>query len=156
VTSSSFWFFGSLALTMDGALPATITESERAKRGVSETSALKMWEWMFNRAKIHFASAGLLSGTFFLIASAYRPNLRPLLYGASFFSYSVLPYTLVVLMPINNEILKTTNDASKQDAKAPEPERVDKLFSEWNKYNSSRLLIAAAAWSLGTAALLLA
>ena len=59
-------------------------------------------------------------------------------------------------MPINNDILKTTSDASKQDAKAPEPGRVDKLFSEWNKYNSSRLLITAAAWSLGTAALLLA
>ena len=59
-------------------------------------------------------------------------------------------------MPINKEILKTANDASKQDAKTPEPGLVDKLFSEWNKYNSIRILIAAAAWSLGTAALLLA
>jgi len=59
-------------------------------------------------------------------------------------------------MPINKEILKILNDASKQDAKAPEPGLVDKLFSEWSKYNSIRILIAAAAWGLGTAALLLA
>lgn len=52
VTSSSFWLFGSLGLAINGLLPATITQSERAKRGVSETSALKMWEWMFNRAKV--------------------------------------------------------------------------------------------------------
>jgi len=59
-------------------------------------------------------------------------------------------------MPINKDILKTVSDASKQDEKAPEPGRVDKLFSEWSKYNSPKILIAAAAWSLGTAALLLA
>ena len=60
------------------------------------------------------------------------------------------------VMPINEEILKTASDVSKQGAKAPEPGLVDKLFSEWNKYNSIRLLIVAVAWSLGTAALLLA
>ena len=59
-------------------------------------------------------------------------------------------------MPINNEIFKAVGDASKPDAKAPEPGLVDKLFSEWNKHNSVRMLIAALAWSLGTAALLLA
>jgi len=156
VTSSSFWLFGSLGLAIDGLLPATVTQSERAKRGVSETSALKMWEWMFNRARVHFVSAALITGTSFLVASAFRPDLRPILYGASFFSYSAMPYTLVVLMPINEEILKTVSDASKQDAKAPEPGLVDELFSEWKKYNSIRMLIAAVAWSLGTAALLLA
>ena len=56
VTSSSFWLFGSLALAMDGALAATVTESERAKKGISETSALKMWEWVFNRAMVRFLS----------------------------------------------------------------------------------------------------
>ena len=60
------------------------------------------------------------------------------------------------VMPINEEILKTVSDASKQGAKAPESGLVDKLFSEWNKYNSIRILIVAVAWSLGMAALLLA
>ena len=60
------------------------------------------------------------------------------------------------VMPINEEILKTVSDASKQGVKAPEPGLVDKLFSEWKKYNSIRMLIVAVAWSLGTAALLLA
>jgi len=59
-------------------------------------------------------------------------------------------------MPINNDILKITIDASKHDGKGPEPELVDKLFGEWRKYNLIRISIAAAAWGLGTAALLLA
>ena len=52
LASSSFWLFGGLELSLDGPLTATLTESERAKRGISVTSALKMWEWMFNRAKV--------------------------------------------------------------------------------------------------------
>jgi len=41
-----------LLLQKDGTLPATITESERISNSVSETSASKMWEWMYNRAKV--------------------------------------------------------------------------------------------------------
>ena len=55
VAISSFWFFGTLVLAMDGVLPATITQSERAERGVSETSTLKMWEWASHRAKVRFS-----------------------------------------------------------------------------------------------------
>lgn len=55
VTSSSFWFFGTLALAMDGILPATISESERTKMGISETSALKMWEWVLYRTVVRFS-----------------------------------------------------------------------------------------------------
>lgn len=59
-------------------------------------------------------------------------------------------------MPINKDILKTASDVSKPDAKGPEPGLVDKLFGEWRKYHSIRMSIGAVAWSLGTAALLLA
>ena len=54
VASSSFYFFGNLSLALDGTLPATITESERTRKGISDTSALQMWEWMYNRAKVRF------------------------------------------------------------------------------------------------------
>lgn len=54
VTSSSFWLFGNLGIALDGVLPATTTESERAKKGISDASALKLWEWMFHRAKVSF------------------------------------------------------------------------------------------------------
>jgi len=52
MTSSSYWLFGSLGLAIHGTLPATINESERARKGISDASALKMWEWMFHRAKV--------------------------------------------------------------------------------------------------------
>lgn len=59
-------------------------------------------------------------------------------------------------MPINKDILKVAKEVSESDAKGPEPGLVDKLFSEWRKYNFIRLSIAGAAWSLGVTALLLA
>jgi hypothetical protein len=59
-------------------------------------------------------------------------------------------------MPINNDIFRITSNASKPDGKGPEPGLVDKLFSEWRKYNSIRISISAVAWGLGTVALLLA
>lgn len=59
-------------------------------------------------------------------------------------------------MPINNDILKTTSDASEQDAKGPDSGLVDKLFKEWKKYNFIRVSIGAVSWGLGMTALLLA
>ena len=122
VASSSFFFFGNLGLALDGILPATITESERARERISDASALKMWEWMYHRGKVrfpkttlpsiltranptvyfpfvpqkHFGSTGLLGGISYLVASAFRPDLRPILYGASLFSFAPLLYTGVV------------------------------------------------------------
>ena len=55
VASSSFWLFGSLGLAIDGLMPAVSTQSDRAKKDISETSALKMWEWLFDRAKVRFS-----------------------------------------------------------------------------------------------------
>ena len=52
VTSSSFWVFASLGITLDGVVPATMSESERAKKGISDASALKLWEWLAHRAKV--------------------------------------------------------------------------------------------------------
>ena len=52
IASSSFWFFGSLELALDGIFPATGTEAERVKKGVSDAAALKLWEWAFPRAKV--------------------------------------------------------------------------------------------------------
>jgi len=154
---SSFSFFGALSLELDGVLPATATESERARKGISDTSALKMWEWMFRRGKKHFGSTTLLGGASYLVASAFNHNLRPILYGASFFSFAVPMYTLAIIMPINKEILKATSDASTPDGgKTPGPRQVDKLFSEWRKLSSIRTSLAAVSWGLGAAALLLA
>ena len=59
------------------------------------------------------------------------------------------------LAPINMDILRITSDASKHDKKAPKLGIVDELFSQWSKYYSTKILIAAIAWSLGMAALLL-
>jgi len=59
-------------------------------------------------------------------------------------------------MPINNELLKITSDASRHDGKGPDPGRVDELLSEWGKYGSIRMSMSAVAWTLGTLALLLA
>lgn len=51
-TSSSFNFFGNLVLALNGVTPAISTELERTRKGISDTSALKMWEWVFHRAKV--------------------------------------------------------------------------------------------------------
>ena len=59
-------------------------------------------------------------------------------------------------MPTNNDLSKITGDASKREGKGPDPERVDKLFSEWRTYHSIRILFGAITWALGMAVLLLA
>jgi uncharacterized membrane protein len=63
---------------------------------------------------------------------------------------------LQTVRPINNELIEHAKAASQPDAKAPEQRVIDKLLSEWMKYNSIRISIAAVAWTLGTATLFLA
>ena len=54
-------------------------------------------------------------------------------------------------------MLKTASDvAGAEVVKRPETARVDKLFSEWEKYHCIRMAIGAVSWGLGVAALLLA
>lgn len=57
VVSSSFSFFGATGLALNGVVAATITQSERAKKGISDASALKLWEWAFHRGKVRFPKA---------------------------------------------------------------------------------------------------
>jgi len=54
MASSSFFFFGSLGLALHGVVPAIITEPERTRKDISDTSALKMWEWAFLRTRVRF------------------------------------------------------------------------------------------------------
>jgi len=54
VSSSPFYLFGNVGLALNGILPATITKSEGTRKGTSDTSALNMWEWVFNRSKVMF------------------------------------------------------------------------------------------------------
>jgi len=60
------------------------------------------------------------------------------------------------VVPINRDILKAASDITKQEGGGPDSKLVDKLFSEWSKYNAVRVSIAAVAWFLGMAALVLA
>jgi len=54
VACSSFYFFGILSLALWGIVPATMTESARTRKGVSDASALNMWEWMYHGGKVRF------------------------------------------------------------------------------------------------------
>ena len=45
---------------------------------------------------MHFGRVGTLGGIAFWVASAFRPDLRPLLLGATFFAFSAIPYTVAV------------------------------------------------------------
>jgi len=124
----------------------------------------------------HFASAGVVGTISYLVASTFRPDLRPILYGASFFAFAPLPYTFTVceyrftryhvsveltnhpktVRPTNNNIFKISEDASKHGGKGPDPGRVDELLGEWTRYHSIRMSFGAVAWTLGMAVLLLA
>lgn len=63
---------------------------------------------------------------------------------------------LQTVRPINNQLIETAKAASQPNGKVPEQGAIDKLLSEWTKYNSIRISIAAVAWTLGTATLFLA
>ena len=51
---------------------------------------------IFHSSQKRFILAGLSGGTSYLVASIFRPDFQHILYGASFFSFAPLLYTVVV------------------------------------------------------------
>jgi hypothetical protein len=83
-------------------------------------------------------------------------SLGGLLLFTAAMSFAVIPFTGIVMMPVNNELVEIHKAGSLQgDSKTPSNEdgRVLQVVEKWRKLHMVRLALGAGAWIAGLGAL---
>lgn len=104
-------------------------------------------------ASISFASAAYLHST--------GGSLRSLLIAAAGLSFSIIPFTVYTLLPVNNELGSMLDSGSLKSEEAnpsevtPQQKRAVGLLAKWQKLHRVRMVLGGSAWVAGLVALLL-
>jgi hypothetical protein len=97
---------------------------------------------------ISFSTAALLTSS---------PSVRNLLFGTAAMSFAVVPWTLIGMLPINNELADMHKEQTLQANKTTEMTALDKraldCLDEWRVLHRVRLVFGLCAWITGLTAL---
>jgi Domain of unknown function (DUF1772) len=100
------------------------------------------------------ASAISFSTTALLTSS---PSIRNLLLGTAAMSFAVVPWTLIGMLPINNELADMYKGQALQANKTTEITALDKralnCLDEWRGLHRVRMIFGLCAWITGLTAL---
>ncbi|KAK0531868.1 hypothetical protein OC842_003484 [Tilletia horrida] len=196
LASSSYFFLGNLGLVTCGVIRFTTSPSLRADLNIPPDSAVSLWAAMYEHGAAQFAPASLLSALALYTASvqvlgggsgsattthrllgthAHTQLVSRLFLSASLLSLTILPYTLLVMMPNIKPLIATrdriraarkrSGSGSGSDApnapltsvlNAQEGEQALGRIGVWKVQNLGRMAIGATVWALAAVATFLA
>ncbi|KAK0559161.1 hypothetical protein OC844_004609 [Tilletia horrida] len=205
LASSSYFFLGNLGLVTCGVIRFTTSPSLRADLNIPPDSAVSLWAAMYEHGAAQFAPASLLSALALYTASvqvlgtsgsgsggggattthrllgthAHTQLVSRLFLSASLLSLTILPYTLLVMMPNIKPLIATrdriraarkrsgsgSGSGSGSDApnapltsvlNAQEGEQALDRIGVWKVQNLGRMAIGATVWALAAVATFLA
>jgi hypothetical protein len=105
------------------------------------------------------AGATITSAISFFAAAvlASSHSIKHLLLGTAAMSFAVAPWTLIAMMPVNNELSAMHNGKTLQANtsldKAPLDKRALERLEKWRELHRVRLALGLGAWIAGIAAL---
>ncbi|KAL1711978.1 hypothetical protein EV715DRAFT_214524 [Schizophyllum commune] len=158
LTASGYFTFANYGTARFGVMPA-ITPGRDSVR-VEAGKAVELWAFFYERAAIHFVSSILAAGTSYLAAgylyAGPARHVKGMLVGAGAVIFSVLPYTLKLMLPINNELLATRDSvrATNRELTIDEAEASWGRLGTWNRLHVYRMVAGATSYALGLAAVL--
>ncbi|KIM79115.1 hypothetical protein PILCRDRAFT_823689 [Piloderma croceum F 1598] len=153
VVSSSYFYFGNLGGAYFGVVPA-IQDLE-----LPVDTKVALWKWSYDRAMIHMGRSMMTSVVSFSTAALLTssPSVRNLLLGAAAMSFAVGPWTLIRMLPINNELADMHKGQALQANKTTEITALDKralnCLDEWRALHRVRVVFGLGAWITGLTAL---
>jgi len=156
VVASSYFAYGNLGAVNFGLVPRIL---DPHAIDLPVATKVELWKWSYDRAKIHMAGATMTSAISFFAAAvlASSHSVKHLLLGAAAMSFAVGPWTLIAMMPVNNELFAMHNgktlQASASDEKAPIDKRAIEHLNRWRELHRVRLALGVGAWFAGIVAL---
>lgn len=142
LATNSFFLYANLGAGMFGIMPSL--------HNVDSYTALRLNKWMYEHAKGPFLACALVSTVSYVVAALDRPETRGPLLVAALTIFSVVPYTLFVVMPVNRAVrAKVLEKRNAQDEKENR-----RLLESWNNRHAPRMVLSAISLAIASAVLL--
>ncbi|OHE98147.1 hypothetical protein CORC01_06515 [Colletotrichum orchidophilum] len=147
VTSSLF--FGNIGLSLTGPLP--IIRDQLGACTLSSKQKIKVWRLFFDEAAKHIIGGTCVTAALHLAAFALSDSPIPcrLSIMSALCSITVLPYTLMVIMPTNDRLIALDDKVALSEL---DRRKVGWLIEKWDRLHKVRFLMYGSAWALGLAA----
>ncbi|KAJ7043321.1 hypothetical protein C8F04DRAFT_1251464 [Mycena alexandri] len=152
LVSTSYFAFGNIANAYVGVMAATA----RGQTNIPVVDRLALWNFAFHAGRRHLGGAGAVS-TLALATSAYLTGPRPLrdVFGiGAIAAFSIAAFTLLILMPVNNDLIATLQAASVKPMEPKEEKRVLDQLDKWRSLHRVRIVLGLVPWLASATALL--
>ncbi|KAF7359440.1 hypothetical protein MSAN_01286600 [Mycena sanguinolenta] len=133
-------------------MPATA----RGQTNLPVGERLVLWEFAYEIAKKHMASAGAISAISLSLCT-YLTSARPLrdiLAAGAVAATTSAVYTIVFLLPLNNDLIATRKANELKPMGPKEQERVLEKLDQWRALHRVRIVIGVVPWLASVTALL--
>ncbi|KAJ6529173.1 hypothetical protein DFH09DRAFT_1185360, partial [Mycena vulgaris] len=141
--SSSYFTFGNISNAYFGVVPLTAP----GKTALPVTARLALWVAYYGIAKVHMAGAAVASALSLSVAAYMTPEspLRTLLIAGAAASYTIPIYTILWMLPVNNDLIARLKASSVTPMNAGEEQRVVTLLDNWRMMHRLRMVLGSIA-----------
>ncbi|KZP15068.1 hypothetical protein FIBSPDRAFT_867681 [Athelia psychrophila] len=153
VVSSSYFFFGNLGASNFGIVPA-IRDEDGVDLSVAQKVALQSWH--YDVAKFHMGGSGAVTTLSFALAGYLSRSrcMRIIMFSTAALSSLVIPWTLLIMQPVNKEIAELVDTQALEVAPGAErspdqsllEKRAMKKINTWRKLHMVRIVVGAGVW----------
>ncbi|KAJ7487893.1 hypothetical protein FB451DRAFT_1126284 [Mycena latifolia] len=153
LVSSSYFTLGNIGAAYFGVMPLT----ERGKTDLPVVARLALWDAFYDIAKIHMPSSAVVSGlSLSVVAYTTRAPgpLRNLLIAGSAASFSILAFTVVFMLSVNNDLKARLKSSSVKPMEPVDERRTLEQLDKWRALHRVRMVLGTIAWSASIVALL--
>ncbi|KAK0545561.1 hypothetical protein OC846_005613 [Tilletia horrida] len=179
LAASAYMFLGNLGMDRCGVIRATTSEQLREELDLNADRSVALFGFMYEKGAQQFVSSTAISAVSWLYASyvstkssrfasvEHQNLVTRLLFSASLFSFSFVPFTVVVMLPNIKPLLSMRSRVQARNLKASSTNNTPTLQGEeadqalrgielWKKHNYMRMCISFSSFILGTLAVTLA
>ncbi|KAJ7686199.1 hypothetical protein B0H17DRAFT_1072437 [Mycena rosella] len=152
LVSSSYFTIGNISNAYFGVMPLT----ERGKTTLPVAARLKLWNDFYSIAKFHMAASAVASALSLSVAAytLLSPPLRNLLALGAAASYFIPAFTVVFMLPLNNDLIAKLQADSVKPMELREEQRVLEQLDQWRIMHRVRIACGLVAWGAAVTALL--
>ncbi|KAJ7273368.1 hypothetical protein C8J57DRAFT_1317657 [Mycena rebaudengoi] len=146
--SSSYFTFGSVSGCYLGAIPAIHPKNTT----LHIADRLAIFKFSCPVGARHMGGASFVTGVALSLAAYLSPEraLRKLLLVGAVAALSIIPFTVLAMIPINNELLRLAEstrglDVNSVEGKRQEKHALDKL-DQWRTRHRARIAVGVVPW----------
>ncbi|KAJ7100559.1 hypothetical protein C8R43DRAFT_1114732, partial [Mycena crocata] len=152
LVSTSYFAFANIGGSFFGVMPATA----RGATTLPVRDRLALWHFAYEVGKVHMTCSGIVSAAAlsYLAYLTAENALRQILVAGAVTIFTSPAYTVLFLLPVNNELADTLRATAARPMNATQEERVLGLLDKWRALHRARIVMGIISWAAATTAVL--